>query len=54
MEYHKNKVLYSRYYATFGDFQNAISSFLDNAHQTYREELDSLLTLKFQTFADCA
>jgi transposase len=50
----KNKVLYSRYYATFGEFQDAIRSFLDNAHQTHREELDSLLTLRFQTFAGCA
>jgi transposase len=46
----KKKVLYSKYYATFADFQNAISSLLDNAHRTHREELDSLLTLKFQTF----
>jgi len=50
----KNKVLYSRYYATFGEFQDAIRSFLDNAHQTHREELDSLLTLRVQTFAGCA
>lgn len=46
----KKKVLYSKYYATFADFQQAISSLLDNAHETHREELDSLLTLKFQTF----
>jgi transposase len=46
----KKKVLYSKYYETFADFQNAISTLLDNAHQTHREELDSLLTLKFQTF----
>lgn len=47
----KNKVLYSKYYPTFGDFQHAITSLLDTAHLTYRDELDSLLTLKFQTFA---
>jgi len=46
----KKKVLYSKYYATFADFQQAISSLLDNAHETHRAELDSLLTLKFQTF----
>ena len=47
----KKKVLYSRYYPTFADFQRAISSLLDTAHETHRKELDSLLTLKFQTFA---
>jgi transposase len=50
----KAKVLYSKYYATFEDFQSAITSLLDNAHQTHREELDSLLALKFQTFAGCS
>jgi transposase len=46
----KKKALYSKYYATFADFQQAISSLLDNAHETHHAELDSLLTLKFQTF----
>jgi transposase len=46
----KKKVLYSKYYATFADFQYAIASLLETAHMTHREELDSLLTLKFQMF----
>jgi transposase len=46
----KKQVLYSKYYETFEDFQRAIQSLLDNAHRTHRDELDSLLTLKFQTF----
>ena len=46
----KKKVLYSRYYETFVDFQNAITDLLDNAADKYADELDTLLTLKFQTF----
>lgn len=46
----KKKVLYSKYYETFLDFQNAITQLLDTSHITYRDELQSLLTLKFQTF----
>lgn len=46
----KKNVLYSKYYSTFADFQRAISSLLASAHETHRPELDSLLTLKFQSF----
>jgi transposase len=46
----KKKALYSKYYETFADFCNAITEVLDNTHRHYRHELDSLLTLKFQTF----
>lgn len=46
----KKKALYSRYYPTFADFQRAISDVLDQTHTTYRDNLRSLLTLKFQTF----
>ena len=46
----KKKVLYSKFYPTFTDFQNAITSVLDNTHCEYRHELDSLLALNFQTF----
>lgn len=46
----KKKVLYSKYYETFFDFQNAITQLLDTAHVVHRDELQSLLTLKFQTF----
>ena len=38
----KKKVLYSKYYATFEDFQKAISSLLTSAHLNHRDELASL------------
>lgn len=46
----KKKCLYSIYYADFNTFSKAISSCLDHTHDTYKVELDSLLTLNFQTF----
>lgn len=46
----KKKCLYSRYYADFETFKSAISTCLSHTHDLYKEELDSLLTLKFQTF----
>lgn len=46
----KKKVLYCRYYKDFGSFQAAIADCVHQAHITYRAELDSLLTLQFQTF----
>jgi len=49
----KKKVLYSKYYPTFGEFRNAITGCLNQTHTTYKTELDSLLTLKFQVFKKC-
>lgn len=46
----KKKVLYSRYYETFVDFQNAIKALLESAADRYVDELDTLLTLNFQSF----
>ena len=46
----KKTCLYSTYYANFHDFKQAISACLAQTHTTYKKELDSLLTLKFQTF----
>lgn len=46
----KRKCLYSIYYANFEDFKGAITDCLAQTHTTYRHELDSLLTLRFQTF----
>jgi transposase len=43
----KKKVLYSKYYADFPAFKTAIRSCLLQTHSTYKEELDSLLTLNF-------
>jgi transposase len=48
----KKKSLYSKYYSEFDTFKNAISDCLDQTHNTYKEELDSLLTLKFKSFKD--
>jgi len=46
----KKKALYAKYYATFLDFQNAITQLLDTAHSVHRDELHTLLALNFQTF----
>lgn len=46
----KKKCLYSRYYSDFETFKSAIVECLSHTHDLYKEELDSLLTLKFQTF----
>lgn len=48
----KKKCLYSIYYPDFITFTKAISTCLDHTHDTYKVELDSLLTLNFQTFED--
>lgn len=48
----KKTCLYSTYYANFQDFKQAISTCLAQTHTTYKKELDSLLTLKFQTFKE--
>ncbi|MFZ2070857.1 MAG: transposase [Halobacteriota archaeon] len=46
----KKKCLYSRYYSEFKDFKKAISNCLNQTDTTYKQELDSLLTLRFQSF----
>ncbi len=46
----KNKCLYSTYYEKFPDFKQAISDCIAESNGKYRQELASLLTLKFQTF----
>lgn len=46
----KKQCLYSRYYAEFQSFKNAITDCLQKTHSTYKAQLDSLLTLEFQTF----
>jgi len=47
----KKQCLYSKYYPEFSEFKLAISNFIDPAHQTHKKELNSLLSLKFQTFS---
>lgn len=46
----KKQCLYSIYYADFSTFKEAITACLNQCHTTYKPELDSLLTLRFQSF----
>ena len=46
----KKKCLYSKYFDSFEKFQKAISQCLEQASTEDKKELESLLTLKFQTF----
>ena len=46
----KKRCLYSKYYPDFSQFKAAISTFIESAHVQHKQELDSLLTLRFQTF----
>jgi transposase len=46
----KKTCLYSKYYETFFAFHSAISFCVSEAHLLHKSELESLLTLKFQTF----
>jgi transposase len=46
----KKQCLYSVYYADFVTFKEAITTCLDHCHTTYKRDLDSLLTLQFQSF----
>jgi len=46
----KKKCLYSQYYQTFPDFRQAISDCVAKTNGVYKQDIVSLLTLKFQTF----
>lgn len=46
----KKQCLYSKYYATFGEFKTAIQSCIDTAHVERSDKLKSLLTWEFQSF----
>lgn len=48
----KRKCLYSKYYSEFAFFKAAISKVLNETHTIHKKELDSLLTLQFQTFRE--
>ncbi len=45
----KKECLYSKYYDSFALFKEAIKKVLQNNNLKYQEELNSLLTLNFQT-----
>jgi transposase len=46
----KKQCLYSKYYADHHAFQHAIITCIEQAPDKHKEELESLLTLKFQSF----
>lgn len=46
----KKKCLYSIHYSNFKTFKQAISDCLTQTSSTYKNELDTLLTLQFQSF----
>ncbi len=46
----KKQCLYSRYYADFAAFKAAIVTCLSETHTKHKAALDSLITLRFQTF----
>ena len=46
----KKQCLYSKYYSDFKGFKEAISDCLSQTQTTHKRDLDTLLTLRFQTF----
>jgi len=48
----KKQCLYSKYYPDSQSFQKAILTCIEQAPTTHKTELESLLTLRFQTFQD--
>jgi len=46
----KKKILYAKYYDTPAKFHQAIMGFFHELNQKYQEELDTLLSLKFQVW----
>ncbi len=46
----KKKCLYAKYYSNFSLFSSAISDYLAQPHIQFKDELNSLVTLKFQSF----
>lgn len=48
----RNQCLYSKYYAEFDEFKGAIETCLETANTTHKKSLETLLSLKFQSFKD--
>lgn len=46
----KKRALRNRHFSCFESFQKAVDSYLDNLNTKYQKDLDSLLTLNFQSF----
>ncbi|HCA80817.1 MAG TPA: hypothetical protein DEP53_13900 [Bacteroidetes bacterium] len=53
-KYVKKRCLYSRYYPSFDEFKKAISDCIQQAPVLHKAELNSLLSLRFQTFESIA
>jgi len=49
-EFVKKQCLYSKYYSGFKDFKKAITDCLNQTDTTHKQKLDSLLSLRFQSF----
>ncbi len=47
----KKEVLYSRYYETFADFKESIDTCLSELTTRFKDDMVSLMTLKFQLFS---
>lgn len=47
----KKEVLYSKYYDNFEKFKGAITNCLEETQRKHKKALNSLLSLKFQTFS---
>jgi transposase len=47
----KTKCLYSKYYPDFDSFTKAIAQCLAKTNGDYKKELDSFLSLNFQSFS---
>jgi transposase len=45
----KKKCLYSKYYSDFSSFKSSIDDCVSNVDKKHKAEIDSLMTLKFQT-----
>jgi transposase len=48
----KRQCVYGKYHSTFASFRAAIEATLDNLSTTHAPKLKTLMTLKFQEFAD--
>ena len=48
----KRTALYGWYHANFKLFKAAIEKTIDELHTVHREKLESMMTLKFQTFKE--
>lgn len=46
----KKKVLYAKYYSKAEEFHEAIENFFFDINEKYNEDLQKLMTLKFQMF----